>query len=77
VTAAVQASRTRRRILAHVSGGRTAGSLLIRTPADAAALLPALDDTFDSAELAAGSGIDRRVAQRMAYCLRSPVHAGE
>jgi hypothetical protein len=51
--------------------------LLIRTPADAAALLPALDDTFDSAELAAGSGIDRRVAQRMAYCLRSPVHAGE
>ena len=47
------------------------GSIAIRDPADAAALLPALADTFDTAELASGSGIDRRLAQRMAYCLRA------
>jgi hypothetical protein len=47
------------------------GSVLIRGVEDAAALLPALSDTFDTADLAAGSGIDRRLAQRMAYCLRA------
>ncbi len=47
------------------------GSALIASPADAARLLPALAETFDTAELAAGSSIDRRLAQRMAYCLRA------
>jgi len=47
------------------------GSVSIRDAADAAALLPALAETFDTADLAAGSGIDRRLAQRMAYCLRA------
>jgi hypothetical protein len=47
------------------------GSVLIRGIDDAAALLPPLAETFDTAELAAGSGIDRRLAQRMAYCLRA------
>ncbi|MFL5955169.1 MAG: hypothetical protein ACJ76I_13790 [Gaiellaceae bacterium] len=47
------------------------GAVLIRDAADAAALLPELADTFDTAELAAGSRIDRRLAQRMAYCLRA------
>jgi hypothetical protein len=46
-------------------------SVRIRSPGDAARLLPMLADTFDTAELAAGSGIDRRLAQRMAYCLRA------
>jgi hypothetical protein len=46
-------------------------SLLIAGPADAARLLPELDATFDTAELAAASCIDRRLAQRMAYCLRA------
>lgn len=43
----------------------------ITSPADAARLLPELAETFDTAELAAGSSIDRRLAQRMAYCLRA------
>ena len=43
----------------------------IDSPADAARLLPKLGETFDTAELAAGSSIDRRLAQRMAYCLRA------
>jgi hypothetical protein len=46
-------------------------SLLIDGPADAAALLPELAATFDTAELAAAGNIDRRLAQRMAYCLRA------
>jgi hypothetical protein len=46
-------------------------SVVISSVGDAARLLPALADTFDTAELAAGSGIDRRLAQRMAYCLRA------
>jgi hypothetical protein len=46
-------------------------SLLIAGPADAARLLPELDATFDTAELASASCIDRRLAQRMAYCLRA------
>lgn len=46
-------------------------SLLIASADDAAALLPVLEQTFDTAELAAASCIDRRLAQRMAYCLRA------
>lgn len=46
-------------------------SVRIASPADAARLLPKLAETFDTAELAAGSCIDRRLAQRMAYCLRA------
>lgn len=46
-------------------------SALLRSPRDLAALLPALAETFDTAELATGSCIDRRLAQRMAYCLRA------
>ena len=46
-------------------------SVRITSPADAARLLPDLAETFDTAELAAGSSIDRRLAQRMAYCLRA------
>jgi hypothetical protein len=34
-------------------------------------LLPSLEAEFDTAELAAASCIDRRLAQRMAYCLRA------
>jgi hypothetical protein len=44
---------------------------LIADAADAARLLPELESTFDTAQLAAASGIDRRLAQRMAYCLRA------
>lgn len=43
----------------------------ISSPADAARLLPELAETFDTAEMATGSCIDRRLAQRMAYCLRA------
>ena len=40
-------------------------------PADAAALLPpGLPARFDTAELAAAAGVERRLAQQMAYCLR-------
>ncbi len=46
-------------------------SVLIAGPADVARLLPALEATFDTAELAAASCISRRLAQRMAYCLRA------
>ncbi|MDX6475155.1 MAG: hypothetical protein QOH95_666 [Gaiellaceae bacterium] len=46
-------------------------SVLIAGAADAARLLPELDATFDTAELAVASCIDRRLAQRMAYCLRA------
>ena len=44
-------------------------SLLLATPADAAALLPTLPDPFDTAELAAAGGWSRRLAQQMTYCL--------
>ena len=48
------------------------GSVPIAGPADVARLLPAgLPETFDTAELAAASGIDRRAAQQMTYCLRA------
>ena len=46
-------------------------SVLIAEPADVAQLLPELHATFDTADLASASGIDRRLAQRMAYCLRA------
>jgi hypothetical protein len=46
-------------------------SAVIASIDDAARLLPALAETFDTAELAAGSCINRRLAQRMAYCLRA------
>jgi hypothetical protein len=50
------------------------GLVAIRCPADAVALLPVgLPDAFDTAELAEAAGIDRSLAQQMAYCLR---HAG-
>ena len=48
------------------------GSVRIAGPADVARLLPAgLPETFDTAELATASGIDRRAAQQMTYCLRA------
>jgi hypothetical protein len=46
-------------------------SVLISSLEDVVCLLPELEATFDTAELAAGSCIDRRLAQRMAYCLRA------
>jgi hypothetical protein len=46
-------------------------SLMLRTPDDAAALLPRLSDPFDTAELASAVGCDRRLAQQMTYCLRA------
>jgi hypothetical protein len=46
-------------------------SVLIAGPEDIAQLLPELEERFDTAEIAAGSAIDRRLAQRMAYCLRA------
>jgi hypothetical protein len=50
------------------------GSVTVACLADALALLPAgLPTSFDTGELAAAAGIDRRLAQQMTYCLR---HAG-
>jgi hypothetical protein len=46
-------------------------SALLSCPADAGRLLPELGATFDTAELAEATHIDRRLAQRMAYCLRA------
>jgi hypothetical protein len=46
-------------------------SLTLRTPDDAAALLPGLPDPFDTAELAAAAGCSRRLAQQTTYCLRA------
>ena len=46
-------------------------SVLISGPTDVAGLLPKLEATFDTADLALASRIDRRLAQRMAYCLRA------
>jgi hypothetical protein len=46
-------------------------SVLISGPGDVAGLLPKLEATFDTADLALASRIDRRLAQRMAYCLRA------
>lgn len=47
------------------------GAVRLTSPSDAAALLPAgLPAEFDTAELAAAAGVDRRLAQQMTYCLR-------
>ena len=46
-------------------------NLVMRTPTDAAALLPRMPDEFDTAELAAAVGCNRRLAQQMTYCLRA------
>jgi hypothetical protein len=46
-------------------------SVRLASAADAAALLPALPDPFDTAELAAAANCPRRLAQQMAYCLRA------
>ena len=47
------------------------GTRLFKTPADWAALLPdTLPDPFTTQELADVLGINRRLAQQMAYCLR-------
>ena len=44
---------------------------LFETPADMAALLPSrLKEPFTTSDLAKAAGIPRRLAQRMAYCLR-------
>lgn len=44
----------------------------LAAPGDLAALLPEqLPDSFDTADLAEAAGIDRRLAQQMAYCLRA------
>ncbi len=52
--------------------GAIVESRLLATPADAAELLPSgLPERFDTAELAAAAGIDRRLAQQMTYCLRA------
>jgi hypothetical protein len=49
-------------------------SVTVACLGDALALLPAgLPASFDTGELAAAAGIDRRLAQQMTYCLR---HAG-
>jgi hypothetical protein len=46
-------------------------SLLLTTPSDAAALLPPLPEVFDTADLAAAVGCNRRLAQQITYCLRA------
>jgi hypothetical protein len=48
------------------------GSHLFEQPADMARLLPAdLDQPFSTKDLARASGLARRLAQKMAYCLRN------
>lgn len=48
------------------------GRVLLTRPEEAAALLPdGLPEPFDTTELAAAAGIGRRLAQQMAYCLRT------
>jgi len=47
------------------------GSRIFETPADVAALIPtSLAEPFTTAELSAAIGRPRRLAQKMAYCLR-------
>lgn len=45
--------------------------VLLRTPADAAALLPRLPEPFDTAQLASAAACPRRLAQQMTYCLKA------
>jgi hypothetical protein len=47
------------------------GQRLFETPADVGALIPsALAEPFTTSDLAAAIGKPRRLAQKMAYCLR-------
>jgi hypothetical protein len=46
-------------------------TLLLTTPEDAAALLAAMPEFFDTAELAAAERCSRRLAQQITYCLRA------
>jgi hypothetical protein len=46
-------------------------SLVLSTPDDAVALLPPLHEPFDTAEVAAAGGWNRRLAQQMTYCLHA------
>ena len=45
-------------------------TILIAGPADLAALMPELPDTFTTSEIATSAGCPRRLAQQIAYCLR-------
>ena len=47
------------------------GSVMLGGPQDAASLLPAMPSLFDTADLAAAVGCERRLAQQMTYCLRT------
>ena len=47
------------------------GSVVLTSPQDAALLLPAMPSPFDTAELAAAVGCERRLAQQMTFCLRA------
>jgi len=69
-----RAYRRRGWVVAGRSLSSVEGSVTVSCLADALALLPAgLPASFDTGELAAAAGIDRRLAQQMTYCLR---HAG-
>ena len=69
-----RAYRRRGWVVAGRSLASVEGSVTVACLADALALLPAgLPPSFDTGELAAAAGIDRRLAQQMTYCLR---HAG-
>jgi hypothetical protein len=69
-----RAYRRRGWVVAGRSLTNVEGSVTVACLADALALLPAgLPTSFDTGELAAAAGIDRRLAQQMTYCLR---HAG-
>jgi hypothetical protein len=46
-------------------------TLLLQTPEDAALLLPAIPELFDTAQLAAAEHCSRRLAQQITYCLRA------
>ncbi len=45
--------------------------IVLSSPADAVALLPAVPELFDTAELAEAGGWSRRLAQQATYCLRA------
>jgi hypothetical protein len=47
------------------------GSVMLGSPQGALSLLPAMPSHFDTAELAAAVGCERRLAQQMDYCLRA------
>jgi hypothetical protein len=59
-------------VVAGRSLARVDESVLLRSPADALALLPSgLPAAFDTAELALSARVPRRLAQQIAYCLRA------